>query len=299
VPSVSWRREPHADAVMILHIDASLAQAYLVSLPRDLLVDIPADPASGSPARTGDKLTHAMTYGSRVPGRDQPDLAQGFALLARTVSGYTGIEHFDAGAALSFDGLQRLVDAIGGVDLYVDTPVTSIHRRPDGTDAEGRQGGQWQHYPVGMFHFEGWQAIDYARQRYNLPGGAYARERHHRQLVKALIGRLVSFDLWRHPLTAPFLLAALGDTVTVDLRGRELGEYAYALRDLRPEAITLVNLPGSGVFGDGGYRGEALRPIATEYFAALRSGAVAEFLAAHPELVESGTAATQPSTTAP
>lgn len=294
VPSVSWRRAPHADAVMILHIDASLTRAYLASLPRDLLVDIPADPASGTTARQGDKLTHAMTYGARVPGTDDPDLAQGFALLARTVSGYTGIEQFDAGAALSFAGMERLVDAIGGVDLYVDTPVTSIHRRPDGTDAEGKRGGEWQHYPVGMFHFQGWQAIDYARQRYNLPGGAYARERHHRQLVRAIMEKIASFDLIRHPLTAPFLVAAIGETVTLDLRGRELHEYAYALRDLRPEALTLVGLPGQGVYGGGGYLGEALHPIAGEYFAALRSGTVAEFLAAHPELVESGTPAAVP-----
>lgn len=291
VPSVSWRRAPHADAVMILHIDASLTRAYLSSLPRDLLVDIPADPASGTNATFGDKLTHAMTYGARVPGTNEPDLAQGFALLARTVSGYTGIEHFDAGAVLSFAGLERLVDAIGGIDLYVDTPVTSIHRRPDGSDAEGRRGGEWQRYPVGMFHFEGWQAIDYARQRYYLPGGAYARERHHRQIVKAIMEKIVSFDLERYPLTAPFLVAAIADTVTLDLRGRELSDYAYALRDLRPQAVTLVGLPGGGVFGDGSYRGEALRPVAAEYFTAVRSGTVAEFLAAHPELVERGAAA--------
>jgi hypothetical protein len=98
--------------------------------------------------------------------------------------------------------------------------------------------------------------------------------------------KLVSIDLTRYPLTAPFIVASIAESLTLDLRGRELHEYAYALRDLRPEAVTLVGLPGNSVFSDGGYRGEALQPIAADYFAAVRAGTVAEFLAAHPELVD-------------
>ena len=36
----SW--QPKADAVMIMHVNKDLSSAYLTSLPRDLLVDIPA-----------------------------------------------------------------------------------------------------------------------------------------------------------------------------------------------------------------------------------------------------------------
>jgi hypothetical protein len=49
VKEVWYRQAPHADAVMILHIDATLTHGYLTSLPRDLLVPIPADEASGRP----------------------------------------------------------------------------------------------------------------------------------------------------------------------------------------------------------------------------------------------------------
>jgi LCP family protein required for cell wall assembly len=283
VPGNPDRVAPHSDAVLILHIDASLTQAYLTSLPRDLLVNVPANPASGTGAAYT-KLTHAMTYGSQVPGSSQRDLAQGFALLARTVSAYTGIEHFDGGAVLSFSGLARLVDALGGIDVYVDVPVTSKHMGPDGTSAEER-GGPFQHYPVGVNHMVGWQALDYCRQRYGLSDGAYGRDRHIRQVVKAMVAKLVSFDLVRYPHTAPFVIAALGDTVTLDLRGRQLSEYVYALRNLRPEAITLVGLPGGAVFSGGTYLGESLAPIQAEYFAAVRNDTVGEFLARNPNLV--------------
>jgi cell envelope-related function transcriptional attenuator common domain len=283
VPGNPDRVAPHSDAVLILHIDATLTQAYLTSLPRDLLVNVPANPASGTGADYT-KLTHAMTYGSQVPGSSERDLAQGFALLARTVSAYTGIEHFDGGAVLSFSGLARLVDAIGGIDVYVDVPVTSKHMGPDGTSAEER-GGPFQQYPVGMNHMVGWQALDYCRQRYGLSDGAYGRDRHIRQVIKAIVTKLVSFDLVRYPAMAPFVIAALGDAVTLDLRGRELHEYVYALRNLRPEAITLVGLPGGSVFSGGTYLGESLAPIQAEYFAAVRSDTVGEFLARNPHLV--------------
>src|SRR5262245_31796636 len=162
---------PHSDAVMILHVNADLRSGYLTSLPRDLVLDIPPfAPSHFSGRRT--KLTHAMSLGSLIPGQRRPDWTQGFALLAKTVSAYTGIQHFDAGALLTFRGLAAVVNALGGVDLYVDQQVTSIHMRPDGhnrthcpTCAHGLSGPQMV-YHVGNFHFVGWQALDYSRQRY-------------------------------------------------------------------------------------------------------------------------------------
>jgi anionic cell wall polymer biosynthesis LytR-Cps2A-Psr (LCP) family protein len=136
-----------------------------------------------------------------------------------------------------------------------------------------------------MHHLVGWQALDYARQRYGLPNGAYDRERHHRQLVKAMISKIFSFDLMKYPFTAPYVVQAVGDAMVLDLRGRRIHEFAYALRNLRPEGVTLVGLPGNAVSGSGGYQGEALAPIQSSYFAAVRSDTVGAFLAANPGLI--------------
>ena len=60
----SW--QPKSDAVMLMHVNKDLSSAYLTSLPRDLLVDIPAY----APSHFGgerSKLTHAMAFGSVVP----------------------------------------------------------------------------------------------------------------------------------------------------------------------------------------------------------------------------------------
>lgn len=280
----------HSDAVIIMHVNADLTHAYLVSLPRDLLVNVPAYPPSGSGADFT-KLTHSMTYGSRVPGTIQQNIRGGFALLAQTVSGYTGIDHFDAGAVVSFSGMVKLADAIGGIDIYVDHYVQSIHLRPDGVDREWcdacphQYTGPQAQYPVGNMHMVGWQVLDYARQRYDLPNGAYDRERHHRQIIKAMMTKIASFDLMTHPFVADYVVQAVGQSLVLDLRGRQVHEYAYALRNLRPETVTLVGLPGGGVYSGGNYLGEALAPIEAPFFAALRADNIDPFLAANPSLV--------------
>jgi len=279
---------PNADAVLILHVPASRTRAYLFSLPRDLRVDVPAfEPAGYGGGRT--KLTHAMSEGSEVPGEELPDTAQGFALLAETVSDYTGIERFDAGAVLNFGGFTDLVDAVGGVDLYVDQRVASQHREPDGSHRELRPGGggylgPQRVYEVGQQHLEGWEALDYARQRY-LEGGDYSRQRHQRQLIRALVERLFDQDLVTNPVRLDAVLRALGDALVFDGRGHRVIDFGYALRRVTAERITLVGLPGGSVLGNGGgYIGEQLTPVGDDFLAAVADNRAGTFLADHPEL---------------
>jgi anionic cell wall polymer biosynthesis LytR-Cps2A-Psr (LCP) family protein len=140
-------------------------------------------------------------------------------------------------------------------------------------------------YEVGEQHLEGWEALDYARQRY-IDGADYARQRHQRQLIRALFGRVVSLDLMSDPVALDRVVQALGDAQVFDGRGYRVVDCAYALRGLRSESITLVGLPGKTVFSDGAYQGEQLDPGAEELFEAVREDQVEELLADHPDLVE-------------
>jgi anionic cell wall polymer biosynthesis LytR-Cps2A-Psr (LCP) family protein len=254
---------PNADAILILHVPASLSRGYLFSLPRDLLVDVPAFEPSGYPGgRT--KLTHAMSNGAEVPDA-LPDTARGFALLAETVSAYTGIERFDAGG------------------------VVSEHREPDGRHRDLQPGGggyvgPQKVYEVGEQHLEGWEALDYARQRY-VEGADYTRQRHQQQLIQALAARLFAEDVVTNPIQLDGVLRAIGDALVFDGRGHQVVDFAFALRRVTPQRITLVGLPGESVFGSGGgYLGEQLEPVAEDFFAAVRENRVGPFLSEHPDL---------------
>ncbi|RKN44437.1 LCP family protein [Micromonospora endolithica] len=278
--------EPHGDAVLVLHVPKGLDRAYLFSLPRDLLVDIPAFAKAGyRGGRT--KLTHAMSYGSRVPGKPkQPSAAQGYELLRSTVSGYTGLR-IDAGAVITFGGFDKLVDTLGGVDLYVDQRVVSQHRRPDGTHRDLRPGGggyvgPQMVYEKGDRHLNGWQALDYARQRY-VTGGDYTRQRHQQQLVKALVSKILDEDLARQPDRVEQVVAALGDTL-IYAGGPRIVDIAYALGGMSPDRFTAVGLPGAGVGRGSGYQGEQLTQVGRKFLTELRAGRAEAYLAAHPEL---------------
>ena len=280
---------PRADAVLVMHISKDLSHAYLTSLPRDLVVNIPAfGPSNYGGGRT--KLGHAMALGSRVPGTAKPNPAQGFQLLARTVSNYTGIQRFDAGAILTFGGLRGVVDAIGGIDMYIDQRVVSIHIRPDGkhravcSSCSHGYGGPQAVYNVGMQHLVGWQAIDYARQRY-ISGGDYARQRHQRQIIKAMMAQVFKQNVFFDPVKLNSLVTALGSALVFDGRGHSVVDFAFALRNVKPENLVLVGLPGSAVYGSNGYAGESLGSVASSYFAAVRNDTTDAFLSRNPGLV--------------
>jgi len=282
---------PRSDAVMILHVNADLSKAYLTSLPRDLVVNIPAfPPAKFSGQRT--KLTHAMMYGSRVPGTKKPSVQQGFQLMAKTVSAYTGIPKFDGGAVLTFRGLTKLVDALGGIDIYVDQKIVSIHRQPNGqvrpgcSRCEHGYSGPRMTYNVGNMHMVGWQALDYSRQRYT-NGGDYTRQRHQRQVIEALVGKILQGDFLSNPTAIDNVVGALGAMLTVV--GVQPVAMAYALRNLSPQTITQVGLPGSGAYSGGDYIGENLSSAPTKsYFQALRQDKLDAWAAANPKYVNVG-----------
>lgn len=283
------REEPaRSDSIVIVHVDRDLARGYLISIPRDLLVDIPPFPETGYPGGH-DKINAAMFQGSRQrEGEVRPDLARGFSLLARTVGNLTGISRWDAGVVIDFDGFVGLVDALGGITVTLDEEVISEHRQPDGshrpldTDGYGFRGPQAVYEP-GVHHLEGWQALDLARQRYSVEGGDFGRQRHQQRILAAIMSKAVSRDVVTNPVVLDRVVRAAGDSLVFDGRGRSALDFAFALRRVRPESLTMLGLPAESVVVGQEYQGEALDPSGHQLFAALQQDTLAEFVATHPE----------------
>ena len=100
-----------------MHVPAGLRQAYLISVPRDLLVAIPPDPAPAS-AAAQDKINAAYDHGGGGEA--------GARLLSATLTRLTGLR-FDGAALVDFAGFQQVIDLLGGIRMCVDTEVRSIH----------------------------------------------------------------------------------------------------------------------------------------------------------------------------
>jgi LCP family protein required for cell wall assembly len=255
-PSMGQR----SDTIVVVHVPADRRHAYLVSLPRDLLVQIPADPAAGY-AGGSDKINAAFQLGGAGVG--------GARLLSATVTALTGVR-FDGAAIVDFAGFRRVVDLIGGIRVCVDQPVTSIH-----TDRV---------FPVGCQDMDGAAALDYARQRYDLPDGDFDRQRHQQQILKAIADKVGSAGVLGNPIKLDQLVRAVAATLTVDLGGADLDRLVFALRDLRPDDLVGVAVP-SRVDDVDGTSYVLLDPAADALFRGMRDATMPGWVAANPRWV--------------
>ena len=93
----------NSDTIIIGHIPASHDRMYLVSIPRDLGVRIPAFPKAHYPGGS-DKINAAYAFGSRDGQGD----AGGFQLLAQTIKDNFGIT-FNGGGIVNFSGFTDIL----------------------------------------------------------------------------------------------------------------------------------------------------------------------------------------------
>ncbi len=293
-----------ADSITIVHIPAGHASAYLVSIPRDTLVDIPAY-SNGKHAYPGgkDKINAAFAYGAMGLTGDAAR-GSGFALLARTLRDLTGIT-FDAGAVIDFQGFQQVVSALGGVDMCVDEKTTSIHLgykggklvspayqlNPDGSVSRPLPGVTPVVYDVGCRHLAAWQALDYIRQSQLLANldGEYGRQRHEQQFLKAVFKQLTSSGTLTDPVRLAGVLSALNKSVTVDDGGVPIQDWLYAMRGIGADDLIATRTNG-GAFNSRQVDGrtyEVLSDASRQFLRAVRDDDVQAFLSAHPDWVVS------------
>lgn len=277
-----------SDTIIILHIPASHDQAYLVSVPRDTWVEVPAFEPSGY-AGGESKITDAFHAGSRNgAGR-----AGGAQLVALTLKEVTGIE-FDGAAIIDFAGFRDVIDALGGVRMCVDQRVMSQHMRlVDGEPmwlAEAREvgGGEELWHEEGCKRMAGWEALDYSRQRYGLPNGDYDRQRHQRQLIKAMVQEASSTGVLTNPARIDDVITAAGRAFVLDTGGVPIVDFVFTLRGITANDLVLVTT-NDGEFNSAGFSStaaERLTPQSLEMFDAVRTGTLDEYLLANPDAVQ-------------
>ena len=147
---------------------------------------------------------------------------------------------------------------MGGVTMTIDQNVKSEHLQPNGkprpryarcadnTCAHPYYGPQAQYKP-GTYHLEGWQALDYVRQRYGLPNGDYDRQRHQQQFIKAMAQQALSKDVVTNPVKLDKVLKAAGSALIFDGKGHDVVDWGFALKNIRSGNMTLIKLPGKSL----------------------------------------------------
>jgi LCP family protein required for cell wall assembly len=214
-----WRYgAQRADTIMLVHLPAERDRAYLVSFPRDAWVPIPGHGNA--------KLNAAFSFG-------------GPPLLIATIERLTGVrvDHF---AILDFDGFKSMTDALGGVDVRVTRTVWAPAQRV-----------LW---PAGTHHLDGARALDFVRQRHNLPGGDLGRIKRQQAFLKALARQAADRGTLTNPLRLNAFLEAATKAVSVDesLTTSTFRSLALQFRSVRPGDLVFVTAPVAGMGAEGG-----------------------------------------------
>ncbi|GIJ51477.1 hypothetical protein Val02_83630 [Virgisporangium aliadipatigenens] len=224
-----------SDSIIVAHVPVTMDRVYLLSVPRDLRVEIPPFEKTGF--RGGrDKINAAFDYGGGGSG--------GVQLLSATLTNLMGIR-FDGAAIVDFEGFKDVVRVLGGVDMCIDHRVVSEHM---GFDDEGKflsphRGGRAVVYEAGCHHFDDWEALDLVRQRYSLPDGDYGRQKNQQRFLRALLTQAQKKGVLQNPLKMDSMIRAVAGTLTVDTNGYSIADLVFSLRDIRPDSIVGLQVP--------------------------------------------------------
>lgn len=294
-----------ADSIMILHVPDTHDQGYIVSLPRDLWISIPAYPKTGYKGGK-DKLNAAYEKGYGPSGGGGPGRAGGLDLLMQTVNKETGIT-FNAAAIVNFTGFTDALKQLGGVTMYIDERVTSVHYGKDrsGTPcvpalfdsnavAHPIRGCPGRVYERGERRLNPEEALDYTRQRewMELNDGDYGRQRHQQQFIKALAREAKNQGYTTNLGKSLALVKSVGSALTVWNNGAKLEDWFFTLKDLAGNDIVMVKTNKGTYFSAQvqGTSAEGLSPESRQMLAALRDKKLAEWLLAHPDWIGQDTA---------
>ncbi|WP_030870116.1 LCP family protein [Streptomyces sp. NRRL S-37] len=237
-----------SDTVILLHLSAGRRSATAVSVPRDLMVDVPGcrrpDGSRSEPVFT--MFNSAFAVG-------------GSACTIRTVEKLTDIR-VDHHVVVDFGGFKEMVDAVDGVEVCLREPV-------DDEDAGLR-------LPAGRVTLDGEQALGYVRARKTLGDGSdTSRMERQQRFLGALVSKVSGNDVLLNPVKLYPVLDAATSSLTTDpglASLRDLYDLARGLREIPTARVRFLTVPREPYSGDAD-RDQLAQPAAGELFARLRA----------------------------
>ncbi|MFF8574579.1 LCP family protein [Streptomyces sp. NPDC005047] len=218
----------HADTNILLHVSEDRSNATALSIPRDLIVDVPdceTVQEDGTkkiiPGSTGVRFNTSLGESGRDAG-----------CTMRTVKEATGIQpdHF---MMADFNAVKTLTTAVGGVDVCVEKAVDDPKSHLK--------------LPAGESKVEGEQALAFVRTRHAFGNeGDLDRIKVQQQFLGSLMRKMSSSDTLTSPTKLVKLAEAATKALTVDKAIGKVGtlkDLALELKKVPPKNITFTTVP--------------------------------------------------------
>ena len=150
-----------SDVIMVATVNPKTSTILLTSIPRDYYVSTTCDAADGCMQGALDKITHTGIHGTNT--------------TKRTVEQLLGIE-INYTFKVGFDTVTDLVNALGGVDVYVEPGYAVTN----------------EYFSVheGVNHLNGHDALEYARERYAYTEGDRQRTKNQQQVLMGIVNEV-------------------------------------------------------------------------------------------------------------
>ncbi|MEO5921132.1 MAG: LCP family protein [Pseudolysinimonas sp.] len=235
------------DVTMLLHVAQDQQSATLVSMPRDMVVPLPAC-ENGGPA-TGQPINVTLYYG-------------GLACTVKTVQNLTGLDIQFAGL-ITFQGVIAMSNAVGGVDICTDDSIFDPYT---GLNVVG----------AGSHNLQGEQALAFLRSRHGVGDGSdLGRIGSQQVFLSALVRKIKSDDTLTDFVKLYSIAQAATKNITLSdnfANPDTLVSVALVLKNIPLENIVLVQYPsktgGTGIFAG---KVQPVTAVATALFDAIKA----------------------------
>lgn len=226
------------DSLMVVSIDTKNDTAFMMSIPRDLYVDIPGNGYA--------KINEVYADGEKEKFSETGYPDGGMGLLSKVVSQNFGLElHYYS--LVNYTAFREAVDAVGGIEVNIQSSDQRGLYDPS-RDWTKPYRAPLVKLPNGLNHLDGQEALNLARARGNAAGSYgyaqsdFTRTTNQRLMMVALKEKAATAGVVANPVRIASLLDSFGNNVTTDFKTNEVRRLYDISKKIPGDKITSVGL---------------------------------------------------------
>ena len=227
------------DSIMILSVNQTTKDAFMVSIPRDLWVEY----GQACPSGYQGKINEVFNCYSNE-GQDEPAGAAALQKKAGEVLGLD-IQYY---VHLNFTAVTEAVDAVGGVTVTIESNPKGVGILDRNFDWKCGYKCYYVKYEDGqVVDLDGEHALALARARnanggYGLQDSNFDREKNQQKIIKSLREKAVSAGTLTNVGKVTGLIDALGNNLRTNIETKEIQTIMGLANDIQTDAITSLSL---------------------------------------------------------
>jgi len=222
------------DTIMVVSAKPSSGEAALISIPRDLYVEIP-----DSEQRL--KINAVKEFGDS--SRNSTKYKTGAELIKKTVGEITNLNiHYCA--LLDFQGFIEIIDHLGGVDINLEKNIS------DPAYPDFNRGYDPFYLSAGRHHLDGATALKVARSRHSRRGD-FDRVARQQIIIRAVKQKFFEEYAAFNLFTFNDIFNSLGDHLETDLQLKELKRFYRLAQKIDTHKITARTIDTSNYLQSG------------------------------------------------